>query len=75
MGVQRVLQKSDAPYWAAVEWLLMGRHDASEWCRALTRTLADPRSRYLCIYNWRDIRNNLAALAGIKRVLGSPRSD
>jgi hypothetical protein len=75
LGVQRVLQKSDAPYWAAVEWLLMGKQDANDWSKALERTLSDPSCRYMCIYNWRDIKNNPAALAGIQRVLGSSRPD
>jgi len=74
-GVQRVLQQSDAPFWAAVEWLLMGKQDASDWHRALGRTLSDPKCRYVCIYNWRSIKNNRDAITGIQRILKqeSPR--
>ncbi len=68
-GVQRVLKKSDAPYWAAVEWLLMGQKDVTAWLNALDRTLSDPTCRYMCIYNWRDIKNNEAALDAIQKML------
>ncbi len=69
IGVQRVLAKSDAPYWAAVEWMLMGDHTERDWRVALTRTLAIPRCRYLCVYNWSGIRNNPAAVDAIKSCL------
>lgn len=64
-GVARVLQKSDAPYWAAVEWLLMGEHDAEAWRTALMRTLIIPKCRYVCIYNWSGIRSNRSAVDAI----------
>jgi len=64
-GVMRVLQKNDAPYWAAVEWLLTGEHDAEAWRAAITRTLAIPRCRYVCIYNWSGIRSNRSAVDAI----------
>jgi len=68
MGVARVLQKSDAPYWAAVEWLLMGEHDAEAWHTSLMNALAIPKCRYVCIYNWSGIRTNRSALDAILRV-------
>jgi hypothetical protein len=55
-AVQRNLAKSDAPYWAATEWLLQGTADAAVWREALANTLADPRCRYVCIFNWESIR-------------------
>ncbi|MBI1389701.1 MAG: hypothetical protein GC154_14785 [bacterium] len=70
VGVQRALRKSDAPYWAAVEWLLTGEHDESHWRNAFERTLSDPKCRYLCIYNWSGIKDDLAALGAIRRVVG-----
>jgi len=45
-GVQRNLSRSDAPYWAATEWLLQGTEDTAAWRQALANTLADPRCRY-----------------------------
>jgi hypothetical protein len=69
-GVQRVLGRSDAPYWAAVEWMLMNDGSATDWRDALARTLAMPKCRYLCIYNWSGIRDNKGAVEGIRRVLG-----
>jgi hypothetical protein len=70
-GVRRALRESDAPYWAAVEWLLTGKKDAQAWQSAIERTLSDPKCRYLCIYNWRDIENNRAAINAIQMVLGT----
>ncbi len=72
IGVQRVLQRSDAPYWGAVEWLLMGKHSTREWEDALVRTLSIPKCRYVCIYNWNGIRDDPAAVQGIERVLDMP---
>jgi hypothetical protein len=69
-GVQRVLSRSDAPYWAAVEWMLMDDSSATDWHDALMRTLAIPKCRYLCIYNWSGIRDNHGAVEGIRAVLG-----
>jgi hypothetical protein len=69
LGVQRVLRKSDAPYWAAVEWMLMNDSSADHWRDALTRTLEIPQCRYVCIYNWSGIRDNKGAVDGIIRLL------
>jgi hypothetical protein len=71
-GVQRVLRRSDAPYWAAVEWMLMNDSSATHWRDALTRTLAIPKCRYVCIYNWSGIRDNRGAVEGIRRMLDLP---
>lgn len=57
-GVQRNLAKSDAPYWAATEWLLLGSRETEAWRDALTHTLSDPRCRYVCIFNWESIRSS-----------------
>jgi hypothetical protein len=73
-GVARVLGKSDAPYWGAVEWLLEGKHDKGAWVDALSRTLSIPKCRYVCIYNWSGIRDDQAALEGIREILAT-RSD
>ncbi len=69
MGVQRVLAKSDAPYWAAVEWMLMNDSSAGNWHTAIGRVLTTPGCRYLCVYNWSGIRENKGAVEGIRRVL------
>ena len=55
-GVQRNVARSDAPYWAATEWLLQGTQDTTAWRQALANTLSDPRCRYLCIFNWESVR-------------------
>jgi hypothetical protein len=68
-GVRRVLQKSDAPHWAAAEWLAHG--DEHNWRKSIECTLRDPKCRYLCIYNWSGIKNNQAAISAIQGFLGS----
>ena len=69
-GVQRALKKSDAPYWAAVEWMLLKSKNARAWRNAVRRALADPRCRYMCIYNWTGIKENRAAVDAVKVALG-----
>jgi len=69
VGVQRALKASDAPYWAAVEWLYQGQNETVGWHRALTNTLSDPRCRYLCIYNWSGVSDNHAALEAIRQLI------
>jgi len=68
-GVQRALLKNNAPFWAAVEWLLMGKHNAEVWRSAIARVLSIPRCRYLCIYNWSGIRDDPAAIDAIQHIL------
>ena len=73
VGVQKALQNSDAPYWAATEWLYQGRREAKDWRQALENTLADPRCRYLCIYNWDGIQDNLPALEAIRETISASK--
>jgi hypothetical protein len=73
LGVQRVLHKSDALHWAAVEWLFQGKHDTQDWFNALERTLSDPKCRYMCIYNWSSVKNNKAAIDAIGALLNTKR--
>lgn len=68
-GVQAALANSDAPYWAAVEWMLDGPAETARWRDALRRTLSLPRCRYVCIYNWEGIRDKPGVLDGIRGVL------
>jgi hypothetical protein len=70
-GVGRVLRRSDAPYWAAVEWMLMGDHDAEAWRKGILSALSSPKCRYLCIYNWSGIRSNPAAIEAMEDLLMS----
>ena len=41
IGVQEALKPSDAPWWAATEWLYPGPRETQAWRRALENTLAD----------------------------------
>jgi len=70
-GVQRNLSRTDAPYWAAVEWLLPGTRDRTTWRHALAATLADPKCRYLCIYNWEGIQDSTSILSAITLTLAT----
>jgi hypothetical protein len=63
---------SNAPYWAAVEWLPIGAKTSDDWRDAINNTLTTDRCRYLCIYNWREIKDNEIALDGIRRALAEP---
>lgn len=65
VGVQRNLAQSDAPYWAATEWLLQGPFETPAWRKAIENTLADPRCRYMCIFNWESISQQPAVLQAI----------
>lgn len=65
LGVQHNLTKSDAPYWAATEWLLQGTRETDAWHDALANTLSDPRCRYVCIFNWESIRFSEAVLQAV----------
>lgn len=67
-GVQNALRKTDAPFWAAVEWLHLGPRETDAWQSALVNTLSDKHCRFVCIYNWESIRNNDAILKAIRRI-------
>ncbi len=62
----KALSASDAPYWGAVEWLYQGDHTQEQWVSALDNTLSERRIRYMCIYNWGGIKNNMNAISAIK---------
>ena len=70
-GVQAALKHSDAPWWAATEWLFQGPNEVIPWRQALENTMADRRCRYVCIFNWEDIRDNVAALEAIRQTVAA----
>jgi hypothetical protein len=70
-GIQRALQQSDAPFWAATEWLYQGKPETIAWREALENTLAAPRCRYVCIYNWEIIREKKHALEAIRQTVAA----
>ena len=74
-GVQRNLAKSDAPYWAATEWLFQGKRETVAWRNALSNTLADPHCRYVCIFNWESIRSSEAALKAVSELVEASQRD
>ena len=70
-GVRRALSLSDAPYWAATEWLLQN-HDGIHWKKALENVLADNRCRYVCIFNWNSIKDSDAVHDAIRSIVTPP---
>ena len=73
LGIRNALKKSEAPYWAAVEWYLMKPPARNVWREALTRTLSCRRCRFLCIYNWESIRNREPVLEAVRDVIAADR--
>jgi hypothetical protein len=71
VGVEEALKKTDAPFWAATEWLLQGPREARPWRQALESTLADRRCRYVCIFNWEGIRDSEPVLEAIRQTLAA----
>ncbi len=62
------LEQSNAPYWGAVEWLYEGK-GTQAWSSAIKNTLATGKIRYLCIYNWSGIKDNLNCITAIKEIV------
>ena len=69
IGVQNALEKTNAPFWAAVEWLYQGPREIETWLSAIENTLIDPRCRFICVYNWEAIRESEAILEAIRQVV------
>jgi hypothetical protein len=72
LGVRKALRRTDAPWWAAAEWFWLGKHNRGEWLGALRATLADPKCRYMCIYNWNGIQQDTSLQQAILEELQSP---
>ena len=68
-GVRRNLARSEAPSWAATEWLFQGPRENASWRKALANTLSDPRCRYVCIFNWESIRSSEPVLKSIAELV------
>ena len=54
-GINRGIDQSDAPYWAAVEWLFLHRINRQAWKDAFENTITHRNCRYLTYYNWNRI--------------------
>ena len=68
-GVQNALKSSDAPCWAAVEWLFQGPRETAPWKAAMAKTLSK-RCRYLCIFNWNGVCDSPAVMQSIRDLIG-----
>jgi hypothetical protein len=71
VGVRRAVAQSEAPWWAAAEWFWFGDHPRDAWQAALRASLADPRCRYMCIYNWNGIRGNTPLMDALRHFLSA----
>lgn len=67
-GVQEVLKGSDAPYWAAAEWLFQKSEETPDWKSAIETTFADPGCRFICVYNWEDITGKPTVIEAVRQV-------
>lgn len=65
----QALAQSDAPHWGAVEWLYMGENTQEKWSSAIQNTLSVNNLKYMCIYNWRGIKDNEHAISAIKQIV------
>jgi len=70
VGVQNALKKTDAPFYAAAEWLYQGPRETVPWENAIAGTLANPRCKYMCVFNWRDICNSPEIIQGVREEVG-----
>jgi hypothetical protein len=66
------LDRAGLKEWAAAEWL-PNAVTAGQWRDACERTLGYRRCRFLSLYNWEGIRDNSAAVEGVRQAL-SPTS-
>jgi len=71
-GVQNALKKTNAPFWAAVEWLYLGPRETLSWQRALQNSLSDPRCRFVCIYNWESVKDSAPVLEALRQTTAGP---
>jgi len=74
VGVQAALKRSDAPWWAATEWLYQGPREVDAWRQALQNTLADRRCRYICIFNWEGVRDSKPVLEAVRQTVAASAS-
>ena len=65
------LERAGRREWAAAEWL-PAAVSAEQWRDACERTLGYRRCRFLSLYNWEGIRDNPAAVEGIRRAMHNP---
>ena len=57
-GITRGIEKSNAPYWAATEWLFLHKFEKEPFREAFEHTLFYENCKYLCFYNWGGITNS-----------------
>ena len=69
IGVQNALKSSDAPFWAAAEWLYQGPRKVDPWHNALSAMLADPRCKFVCVFNWRDVRDSPEIIQAVQKLI------
>ena len=70
-GIVRGISLSDAPHWAAVEYLLLKPYQEQLlWRQAIEKTISCPGCKFLCIYNWEGITSeDSKVIHAIKNVI------
>ncbi len=67
-GIQEVLHVSDAPYWAASEWLFQKSEETPDWKSAIETTFVDPACRFICVYNWEAVADKPGVIEAVRQV-------
>jgi hypothetical protein len=70
-GIKRGIQNSDAPYWAAVEWLLLKPFKKDLWRNAIENTLNMPKCKFIAIYNWEGVRDHAEVKQAVNEILAA----
>ncbi|AKJ65145.1 hypothetical protein [Kiritimatiella glycovorans] len=68
-GIMRGVAATDAPYWGAVEWLLLEPMAHDPWREAFRKTLYTEGCRLLCLYNWEMVTDHGGVLRAARRLL------
>ncbi len=64
-----VVEKSDAPYWGAVEWLDFTANNVGDWKECYDNIFSIPRLRYVQVRHWGSIKDQEPAIEAIKEIL------
>lgn len=78
-GIMRNLERSDAPHWAVVEYLLLKPYEKGQaWEDAFFTTLNYPNCKFICVYNWEGVNSKGskvidAANRAVKRLSGKKK--
>lgn len=64
-----VVDKSEAPFWSAAEWMDFSASSTADWTEGYKNAFSLPGLRYLQVRHWGSIENKPEALAAIREML------